>query len=144
MVLQMLNLSRGKWRQIHLIAFKKMFIKNEVLLKAYTCLPMLRFHNNWQNLGNHLQGILGKAEWQGWKKCKQSLVRQEEMSVLSQEKWKKCQLRRISSIMGKSLDLLYKLLLYWHLLDSIKIDSTMNGGDCSSPDRFCSCCSYVP
>lgn len=38
--------------------------------------------------------------------------------------------------MGKSLDLLDKLLLYWHALDSIKIDSTTNGGESSSSERF--------
>lgn len=67
------------------------------------------------------------------------------MSMFKPRKVKMYQFRSISSIMGKSLDLLDKLiLLYWHALDSIKIDSTMNGGKSSSSDRFWSYCSCVP
>lgn len=111
------------------------------------CLPMLRFHNNWQNLGNHLQRILafqGRPNGRGGKKCKQSLVgRWQEMSMLKPRKVK-YQFRSISSVMGESLDLLDKWLLYWHTLDSVKIDSTTNGGESSSSERFWSYCSYVP
>lgn len=122
-----------------------MFLKYQVLLKPYTCLPMLRFHNNWQNLGNHPQSILAFQGIQNGRSektlCKQSLGRRQ---CWNQEKFKNYQFRSISSITGKNLDLLDELLLYWHALDSIKIDSTVNGGESSSSERLWSYYSYVP